>query len=382
MIDDTLTMIPGPTPVHPRVLRELVRPTTSHQFPAFVTAYRSALDNLKRIGIGESAVPFVVSGSGTLAMEMALVNLLAPRADRLLVVSQGFFGDRWAQLAEAFDVPCDVLRAEWGKSVPPDELHRKLESGGYGAVALTHVDTSTGTAAPVSDYASILRGRHELVILDGVCATAGIEERFDDWGLDVLLTGAQKAFGVPPGLAILLVSPRALEARRRHGRVPAYSADLLRWLPIMEDPSCYFSTPPVNEILAFLEGTRIVLEEGLEARFARHAALAAAFRQGVAALGLELFTDPGCRADTLSVIRHPQGIDDAAFRAAMGRRGVVVAGALGPIAGKAFRVGHMGNIGTAEICTALQAVEATLVELGHEVRQGSALAAAADRFGR
>ena len=359
MSNPVLTMIPGPTPVHERVLDALARPTVSHQYPAFVEAYRECLTRWRKIGRSESAQAFVVSGSGTFAMEMALVNLVAP-GERLLVVSQGFFGDRWEQIAASFGIECDLLRAEWGRAVPTTELAARLERHDYVGVAVTHVDTSTGTEAPVADYASLLHGRDEHLILDGVCATAGIDERFDDWRLDVLLTGAQKAFGAPPGVAILLVSQRALERRRSRPAITAYNTDWLRWLPIMDDPSKYFSTPPVNQILALNAAMGLVLEEGLEARFARHRELAASIRGGFAELGLELFTDVSCRADTLSVVLHREGVDDAAFRAAMAGRGVVVAGALGPIAGKAFRVGHMGNIGHAEVERTLDAMRAAL----------------------
>ena len=354
-------MIPGPTPVHERVLEALARPTVSHQYPAFVTAYRECLTRWRDIGGTESAQPFVVSGSGTFAMEMALVNLIAP-GERLLVVSHGFFGDRWEQIAASFGIECDLLRAEWGQAVSIEELSARLERQDYSAVAVTHVDTSTGTESPVEDYASLLEGRKEFLILDGVCATGGIDERFDDWHLDVLLTGAQKAFGAPPGVAILLVSQRALEARRNRASVAAYNADWLRWLPIMDDPSKYFSTPPVNQVLALNEALGIVLEEGLPARLARHRELASSMREGFAALNLELFTDASCRANTLSVVLHREGVDDAAFRAAMAGQGVVVAGALGSIAGKAFRVGHMGNIGHAEVERTLGAMRVALVE--------------------
>jgi len=352
-------MIPGPTPVHERVLEALARPTVSHQYPAFVEAYGECLTRWRTVGRTASAQPFVVSGSGTFAMEMALVNLVAP-GQRLLVVSHGFFGDRWEQIAESFGIECDLLRAEWGCAVSAAELGARLERQKYTAVAVTHVDTSTGTEAPVAEYAALLDGRNEHLILDGVCATAGIDERFDDWGLDVLLTGAQKAFGAPPGVAILLVSQRALETRRNRESVPAYNADWLRWLPIMENPSKYFSTPPVNQILALNEAMGLVLEEGLETRFARHQGLAVSIREGLAALGLELFTDAACRADTLSVVMHREGLDDASFRAAMAARGVVIAGALGPIAGKAFRIGHMGNIGDAEVERTLDAMRKVL----------------------
>lgn len=359
MAEEMLVMIPGPTPVVPRILEAIGRPTMSHVAPGFVETYRGCLADLKRIGFTESAQPFVVAGSGTLAMEMALVNLVAP-GERILVVSQGFFGDRWTQMGEAFGIEVEPLQAEWGSAVAPAELQRKLDAGSYAAVAMTHVDTSTGTAAPVEAYCALLRDRDELALLDGVCATAGMPERFDEWGLDVLLTGAQKAFGTPPGVAILLVSERGMDRRKARKRLPAYTADLLRWAPIMENPGLYFSTPPVNLIVALAEAMKIILEEGLEARFERHAQTARTIRTGLDALGLELFTSTDHLADTLSVVRYPEGIDDSRFRAAMAAEGVIVAGALGPIAGQAFRLGHMGNIGAPEVERALQAIETSL----------------------
>ena len=377
MPDETLVMIPGPTPVVPRILEALGRPTSSHVAPAFVETYRGCLADLKRIAFTESAHPFVVAGSGTLAMEMALVNLVAP-GERILVVSQGFFGDRWTQLAQAFGIEVDPLQAEWGTAVTPEELQHKLEAGSYTAVAMTHVDTSTGTAAPIEAYCELLRGRDEMLLLDGVCATAGMAERLDDWGLDVLLTGAQKAFGTPPGVAILLVSERGMERRKGRSSVPAYTADLLRWAPIMENPGLYFSTPPVNLIVALSEAMKIMLEEGMEQRFARHARSAKAIRTALDAVGLECFTSPEHLADTLSVMRYPEGVDDAKFRTEMATQGVIVAGALGPIAGQAFRLGHMGNIGVPEVTRALQAIETSLIRSGRKIEPGRALEAARD----
>jgi len=376
MIDETLIMIPGPTPVSASILEALASRTPSHVAPHFVQAFRAGLDQLKQIAMADSAHPFLVAGAGTLAMEMALVNTVAD-GDRLLILSQGFFGDRWAEIAAAFGIECELLQADWGRVVPPEELADRLSSGRYAAVAMTHVDTSTGAAAPIRDYAELLKGRDELVLVDGVCATAGMEERFDDWGLDILLTGAQKALGTPPGLAILLASSRALSRRRERDRVAAYYADLLRWQVVMEDPMRYFSTPPVNEILAFHEAASIVLGEGLEPRFRRHARLARALRAGLEAVELGIFTDRDRLADTLTVAEYPPGIEDAAFRAEMAKRKVVVANALGPLAGRAFRVGHMGNIGAGEIGRLLQAVEDSLRSLGHKTAPGSAMAAAA-----
>jgi aspartate aminotransferase-like enzyme len=309
-------------------------------------------------------------------MEMALVNVVAP-GQTVLVISHGYFGDRYADLAAAFGIRCEVLRSEWGRAVPPAELAKKLASGSYAAVTITHVDTSTGTASPVEAYCELLKGRDELVILDGVCATGGIDEPFDRWGVDVLLTAAQKAIGAPPGLALCLFSERALQRRRALKSVPAYYADILRWLPVMEEPTKYYSTPCVNEIVALAEALRIVHEEGLPVRFARHARIAKAVRAGLEALGLEVFTAPDCRAETLSVVLLPSGVDDAAFRKGVAAHGVIVAGCLGPLAGKAFRLGHMGNIGPAEVVATLEAIEESLRELGLKVAPGTAVGAAA-----
>ena len=376
MIDETLTMIPGPTPVHPRILAALSRPTVSHVAPVFVESFRKALADFRGLCQSQAGQPFLVSGGGTLSMEIALVNLVAP-GESVLVVSQGYFGDRFGDLATAFGIRADVLRSEWGRAVPPEEVAKRLESNAYAAVTVTHADTSTGTAAPVEAYAGLLRGRKELFLLDGVCATGGLDEPFDRWGVDVLLTAAQKAIGAPPGLALCLFSPRAMERRRARASVPAYYADVLRWLPIMEDPSRYFATPCVNEVVALAEALRMIHEEGLANRFARHARIGRAVRAGLTALGLEFVTAPDCRADTLSVVRYPAGVDDAAFRKEMASRRVVVAGSLGPLAGKAFRMGHMGNIGPGEVATALTAVEESLRALGARVESGAAVAAAA-----
>jgi aspartate aminotransferase-like enzyme len=376
VIDETLTMIPGPTPVHPRILDALARPTVSHVSPVFVKAFRQALDDFKALGQSASAQPVIVSGGGTLSMEIALVNIVAP-GESVLVISHGYFGDRYGELASAFGIKADVLRAEWGRAVPPEEVSKRLGSGKYAAVTITHVDTSTGTASPVEAYCDLLRGRDELVILDGVCATGGIDEPFDRWGVDVLLTAAQKAIGAPPGLALCLFSKRALARRRSFPAVPAYYADVLRWLPIMEDPGRYFATPCVNEIVALGEALRMIHEEGLPARFARHGRIARAIRAGLEALGLSFVTAPDCRAETLSVVFLPNGVDDAAFRKGVAARGVVIAGCLGPLAGKAFRLGHMGNIGPGEVAKTLGAIEESLRTLGVDVPAGTAVGAAA-----
>jgi len=375
MKTEKLLLIPGPTPVHPRILNNLSNPTISHVSSTFVTEFREALSNVKEIVYCKKGEPFIVAGAGTLAMEMALLNTV-DKAERILVLSQGFFGQRMAQIAEAFGLSYDIIECEWGKAVLPEELEKSLSETKYEVVVSTHVDTCTGGCAPVKDYAEVMKNHDLIYIIDGVCATGGIEERMDDWGVDVILTAAQKCFGAPPGLAILIVSEKGMEKRKVLKAIPAFYSDLLRWLPIMKDPSKYFSTPCVNEIRAFCESTKIVIEEGMEKRFSRHAFMAKAIRAALTELGFSFFTEESFLADTLSVVNYPEGIEDKSFRNLYFENGVVVAGGLGETAGRVFRIGHMGNISVSQVYFAIEALERTLSSLGHKFDPGSGLKAA------
>jgi len=372
---EKLLMIPGPTPVHPRIINSLSQPTVSHVSPIFVAELKEALENLGKIVFCEKGQSFIVAGAGTLSMEMAVVNTVA-KGEKLLILSQGYFGTRMADIAKSFGIEFDIMECEWGRALLPEDLEKKLSEQNYNAVSCTHVDTATGACAPVKDYADILKSRECIFVIDGVCATGGIEERMDDWGLDVILTAPQKCFGVPPGLAILVVSEKVMEKRKSMDAIPAYYADFMRWLPIMKDPSLYFSTPCVNEIRAFYESTKIILEEGMEKRFLRHFRLAKAIRAAFCELGFTFFTKEEFLADTLLVVNYPQGIEDKPFREVYGENGVVVAGGLGETAGKVFRMGHMGNVSLSQVLFALEALENTLSSLGYSFEKEAGINAA------
>lgn len=374
-----LMMIPGPTPVDQSILDALGKETVSHLDPQLVETLQETLKDLKTIVMTEKGQPFTIPGTGTLAMETALVNSLKS-GDRLLVISHGFFGDRFAEIAQNYGFEVEVLASEWGKVVEVERIAQKLKEKRFSAITLTHVDTSTGVCAPVKEVSEVVKKFPEtLFIVDGVCATGGIEERMDDWGIDILFAGNQKAIGVPPGLANLLFSEKALERRNDLGKISAYYMDINRWLPIMREPgSGYFATHAVNMVNALHQGLKIILKEGLEERFRRHKRFALAFQTGLEELGFNILPSKEHRANTVSTVVYPSGIEDVSFRERLFQNGVLVSAGKGELAGKIFRLGHMGNITENEVVATLSIIERTLSEFNYNFKLGSGIGAAED----
>ncbi|WP_040287144.1 pyridoxal-phosphate-dependent aminotransferase family protein [Sporosarcina koreensis] len=370
MRNEEYLLIPGPTPVVDSIYDALAEETRAHTDPRFVSRFKKTIERTKRI-LNTDGEVILVAGSGTLVMEMALVNAVAP-GERVLVISHGHFGDRFTKLAQAFGFEFDVLQSEWGRQVSRDDLAQQLKKHTYKAVTVTHVDTSTGVKADLDDFIPLIKQHGALAIVDGVCATTALPEdmQYDYAGegtsIDIVLTGSQKAIGAPPGVGIIAFSKKAVAARRAMERVPAYYADIENWIPIMEDPSKYFATPPVNMIYAVEEGLKIVEDEGLEQRYIRHEAYGKAVRAALRVYGMEPLADEGDAAPTLSCIRYPEGTDDASFRAALAEKGIILAGALAHLAGKAFRIGHMGNTTPEILESAIRKIGETLQEQGTE----------------
>jgi aspartate aminotransferase-like enzyme len=346
--------------------------TYGHTYGGFVKIYKEALEGLKKIFNAD--VVIAIGGAGTLSMEMGLINVARP-GESVLMVSQGYFGDRYPQIAKAFGINADVLTAEPGKRVALTEIEAKLKAKKYAAMTLTHVDTSSGTLADLENVSALAKKYDTLFILDGVCASAAIDEDMKKYGIDVIVTTCQKAFATPPGMTIVALSNRAIERRKTMETIPAYYSDILNWLPIMENPANYFATPPVNHVVALNESIKMILAEGLCDRFARHKKIGDSFRAGIKAIGLTPITDPTAYAPTLSVMTYPEGIDDAKFRATLEKNGVFCAGGVGSLKGKIFRIGHMGSIGWAELAQTMSAIELTLAELGYEFTQGAGMGA-------
>lgn len=370
-----MLLIPGPTPVVDSIYDALSQETRSHTDSRFAAIYRSAIEKTKEMFKTDGEV-FVISGSGTVAMEMAIVNTVSA-GEKLLVISQGYFGDRFIKLGQAFGIEVDFIQSEWGKQVQPEEVEAKLVNGDFKAVTITHADTSTGVAADLDALVPVIKKHGALVILDGVCATAAMEEdmskNYGNGKIDVILTGSQKAIGVPPGLAIVAFNQTALAAREQIERVPAYYCDIYNWIPIMNDPQKYFATPPVNLIYAFDEGMRLVLEEGLDNRYKRHEWYGNAVRAALEVYGMKALAEEGAAAATLSCILYPEGMDDVRFRTALAEKDLIVAGALAHLAGKAFRIGHMGNTTVDMLEKAIVLIGETMNEQGYEVNTGKAV---------
>lgn len=364
MKNKKLVMIPGPTPVTRSIQDQMGRETVAHGNPEFVKDFKKVVEDLKEI-FNTKGEAFVVAGTGTLAMEMGIANM-TKEGDNVLVVSHGFFGDRYVELCERKGLNVDVLSSEWGTIVPVEEIENKLKEKDYKAVTVTHVDTSTGVSAPVAEIGQVVEKFEDTVlIVDGVCATAAEPENLDEMGIDVLITGSQKAFGVAPGLAIVLAGPKALERRKSLGEIKDYYVDFEKWIPIMKDPAKYFGTPPVNLIWGLQESLRIIKEEGIENRYERHIKVAKAMQKALEeGLGFKVLAEKEHRAVTLSCVEYMDGIEDEEFRKLLNEEGIVVAGALGEFAGKSFRLGHMGNIDTHYLVSTISAIERTLYRLG------------------
>ncbi|HEY1955163.1 MAG TPA: alanine--glyoxylate aminotransferase family protein [Polyangiaceae bacterium] len=376
-----LLMIPGPIDVEQVVIDAMARPPKSHLAPSFVEAFSRLLGSLRQVFLAPDAQPFVVAGSGTLAMEMAVANVIEP-GDRAVVVETGYFSGRMADILERHGAR--VTRVAGPLGAVPDfaEIESALASGPK-VVTVTHVDTSTGVLAPVERIAAIAREHGALSIVDGVCSVGGESLRMGDWGVDVALTASQKALGAPPGLAIVLASPRAMSAwRARKTKVASYYADFGAWLPVLEayeaKKNMYFATPPVQLVEALDASVASILADGVEARVQRHARIAGAFRAAWAALKLAMLPVSGeVAAHTLSAVYFPPGVD-ASLVARIGEEGAIVTGGLHPDAReKYFRVGHMGAIGPHETLAAIGAVERALHATGyHPAPLGAAVSEA------
>jgi aspartate aminotransferase-like enzyme len=369
---------PGPTPVPPEVLAATALPMIHHRGPDFRAALARVIERLKQVFLTEQEM-LTFTSAGTGVMESAMQNLCSP-GDRVLVVSHGYFGERFAALADAYGCDLVHLRYGWGESPNADEVGEKLEEiGGAKAVFLTHSDTSTGVVSDLRSIAERLNGTEAMIVVDAISSLAAVPVETDAWGLDVVITSSHKALMCPPGLAFASVSDRAFETARAV-TTSRYYFDWERTRAAQEKGENPFS-PAISLYLGLDVALGMILDEGLEAAYERHVRLGRACRAGVKAMGLELFSPDEDRAAVVTAIRMPSDVDGQAVVLSMRERsGVTIIGGQGEVRGKIVRIGHIGYVDVFDVTTALAALELAMVEAGADVERAVAASAALEAF--
>ena len=366
--------IPGPTSLPPSVKEAGGRQMINHRGSEFKELLERLQAGMKPY-FGTTGDIAILSCAGTGGLEAAVVNTLSP-GDRVLGVSIGAFGDRFAKIAEAYGANVDRVAAEWGWAAVPEEVKERLGMGDYKAVLLTHNETSTGVMNPIPELAAAIRqvAPEILILVDTVSSLGAVPFDMDGWGIDVVATASQKAWMAAPGLAMVAASERAREAMRT-ARMPRFYLDLQKHLDAMASGETPW-TPAIAVAFQVDEGLRLMNAEGQAGVFARHVACAAATQAGIEALGFELLAEPAHRSKTVTAAWIPDGLDWKAFNAEIKRRDLVLAGGQGKLTGKVFRVGHLGSVTLGEIIEAIGAIEAVSIQWGREVEAGAAVAAA------
>lgn len=378
-----MLMIPGPTPVPEQALLALSKHPIGHRSGDFSKIMAEVTQNLKWLHQTQNDVlSLTVSGTG--AMEAGIINFLSP-GDRVLVGTNGKFGERWAEVCTAYNLNVDTVTTEWGKALDPEKIREKLvadKEKQIKAVIVTHSETSTGVINDLETINRYVKENSEaLIIVDAVTSLGAVNVPIDEWGLDVVCSGSQKGYMIPPGLGFVAVSAKAWEAYKT-AKLPRYYLDLGKYRKDAAKNTTPF-TPPVNLFFALQASLQMMQKEGLEKIFARHQRLMNATRAAVKALNLPLYGADECASPAITAVA-PVGVDAEQIRATMKKQfDIVLAGGQDHLKGKVFRIGHLGFVSERDILTAIGALEATLVELGgNGFTSGAGVAAAAKVFAK
>lgn len=366
-------LAPGPTPVPHEVVAAMSAPIIHHRTPQFSALFAEVQGELQALFRTAGEV-MILAASGTGAMEAAITNLLSP-GDEAIIVSGGKFGDRWTQLCAAYGVLPHEIAVEWGEAVEPAAVLSALDAHPEARVVLMQAtETSTTVLHPVEEIAALTRTRDTLLVVDGITAIGVLDIPMDRWGIDVLLTGAQKALMLPPGLALVALSPRAWE-RTRRARLPRFYFDLAREREAMVRKTTAW-TPAIGLVVGLRAALKLMREEGLAQIFARHARLAAATRAGLTGLGLQLLA-PRAPSPAATGVWVPDDVDGTQLvRYMRDEMGVTVAGGQDRLKEKIVRIAHVGHAGAFDVIVGIAALEMALSRLGHPVRFGQGVGAA------
>jgi aspartate aminotransferase-like enzyme len=367
---------PGPTPLPPDVREAQARQMVDHRGTEFAELLDETATNLAAL-IGTSDEVLLLTGSGSGALEAAIVNTLSPD-DRVLSVNIGSFGERFAKIARTFGAEVDVLGFEWGTAADPAVLDEHLQANDpYRAILVTHNETSTGVANPLREIAEVVRVAPggPLLLVDGISGLGAMPFEMDAWGIDLVVSASQKAWMASPGIAIAAVGERARHAESE-ARMPRFYwdfAEAREWAGKHQTPW----TPAITVLYGLQVGVRRLVAEGRERTWARHAAIARGVASGLEALGLRLVAAESHRSATVTAAWLPDGVEWGPFNAAMRQRGLVIAGGQGKWSGRILRFGHMGEVGIDEMAEALEVMGSVLPHFGHVVDDPAAAARAA-----
>jgi serine---pyruvate transaminase len=371
-------MTPGPTPVPPQVLAAMALPIVHHRSPDFKPTYRQCLDRLQEIYRTQGEV-LLYTASGTAGLESVVSNLTSP-GDRVVAVSAGYFGERWAEIARVYGCDVDHIAYEWGETPSADDMAARLaELGGATAVLVTQSETSTGVVSDVRAFAVAAKEAGALVAVDAISSLGAVPCETDEWGLDAVVSGSQKALMSPPGLATVSVSDNAWKARES-AAAPRFYLDWERTRVAQESLDAAF-TPAVSIVVALNVALGLILERGLGAAFEEHVRLGRACREGVKAMGLELFSPDDDSSAVVTTVRVPEPVDGTQLLLDLRDRfGITLAPGQGPLKGKVFRVGHLGYYDVFDITTALAGIELALAEAGADIERGVAVTRALETY--
>jgi alanine-glyoxylate transaminase / serine-glyoxylate transaminase / serine-pyruvate transaminase len=340
---------PGPSMVHPRVLKAMARPLVGHLDPTFIQVMDRIQSLLRYTFQTENPLTIPVSGTGSAAMETAIANMVEP-GDSVLICINGYFGLRLAEMARRYGGEVQTITRPWGEVFSADEVDRALQAHSAKVVAIVQAETSTGAEQPLPDIARVVHARGAVLIVDAVTSLGGVPVRVDEIGIDVCYSGTQKCLGCPPGLGPITIGPRAEEVLRGRTRpVANWYLDLTMVQKYWGKERTYHHTAPISNNFGLYEGLRIVAEEGLENRWARHRSNAERLWSGLESMDLTLHVPPSYRLTTLTTVRVPDGVDEASVRKALlDDHNIEISGGLGELKGKVWRIGLMGYSSTPE----------------------------------
>ncbi|RMF42760.1 MAG: alanine--glyoxylate aminotransferase family protein [Planctomycetota bacterium] len=356
---------PGPSDVDPRVLRALAAPTLGHLDPEYLKIMDQTRELMRQVFQTKNELTIAVSGTGSAGMEACICNLVEP-GDEVIICVNGVFGGRMKDVAERYGATVHAVEAPWGQGIAPEQIEQALKAHrGIKAVGIVHAETSTGEHQPMEDIAAIVRQHDALLIVDAVTSLGGIDVPVDRWGIDACYSGTQKCLSCPPGLSPVTFSPRALAAiDARRTKVTSWYLDVTMLRNYWGSNRVYHHTAPINMTYALREALKMVVEEGLTARIARHELHHRMLRAGLEALGLEYI--PQHSLTTLNAVRVPEGVDDAMVRSRLLQDfGIEIGAGLGPFKGQAWRIGLMGSSSTRRnVLLVLAALETILRDCG------------------